>query len=101
MSDVYDVVPFLPDVVPDGFKDALHKSELLTPDEQLTRHERWQGEPVDFPTAVCNIFKLHGMVTEEAIDESEAGFETKVDLAMLYLQLCDIICEDRTLACER
>jgi hypothetical protein len=77
MSDAYDVVPFFPDIVPD----------LLTPDEQLIRHEHWQGEARDLPTAIRELAKLHHLASDETIDESEDWYDFVDELAVLIGQL--------------
>lgn len=58
-------------------------SELLTPDEQLVRGKRWQGETTDLPTAIRNLAKVHGVANETVIDESESWYDFVDDLCKL------------------
>jgi hypothetical protein len=43
--------------------------DLLTPDEKLLHAPRWQGETVDFPTAIRMWAKRYDLASELAIDE--------------------------------
>lgn len=45
--------------------------DLLTPDEQLIRHERW-SETRDLPTALFNLLALHHAYEGEVWDSEDA-----------------------------
>jgi hypothetical protein len=61
--------------------------DLLTPDEQLTRHERWTGEARDLPTAIRELAKLHHLASDETIDESEDWYDFVDELSIAIGQM--------------
>jgi hypothetical protein len=65
--------------------------EVLTPDEQLTRHERWQGEARDLPTAIRELAKTHHLASDETIDDSEDWYDFVDELAVAVQQIVEAL----------